>query len=563
MKKSRESHFLSILSPRTLTQSLNSDIIQQRNDRKLNCRKIGNPVPRPKVRRKERDSGELSSSARKLASGLWHLQIPEVSGKSSSDRLGSEPVVGHISPPNSKNYNSVMKLQSPLPVPHPKNVILHKRATNWDTSFSTPPDSANRFYGHLKPLEDQQITTVLVVSALQAELKQARTRIRELEREHQSSKKLKSFSRKFAEEKASWQSREHEKVRAIINDAKDALNRERKNCQRMEIVNSKLATDLAKANLSAKQLLQDYENERNGRELLEEVCDELAKEIGKDKAEIKALKRESMTIRDEVEKERKMLQMAEVCREERVQMELIDVKLALEEKHSQLSKLIEDLEDFLRRGTTSADVVETRHAELFRDVANLVRIQAIKEFSYQTTNSEENFSVFKDLHSGEANKREIEPCFRGSLASRASEINTISPEAKAHHGNTEKYTSGWGTVSHCGKQCSSYLHDCSNPSAIGFYEESNLSVSETEWEESEDNGTQNTEISEVYTVSVRQSRRKLPSISRLWRSCMPEKRKGWIERPHGIRKNSLKAKLWEAKMENQKFQLQHVLKQKI
>jgi hypothetical protein len=40
--------------------------------------------------------------------------------------------------------------------------------------------------------------------------------------------------------------------------------------------------------------MQDYEKERKARELIEEVCDELAKEIGEDKAEIEALKRESM-----------------------------------------------------------------------------------------------------------------------------------------------------------------------------------------------------------------------------------------------------------------------------
>ena len=46
--------------------------------------------------------------------------------------------------------------------------------------------------------------------------------------------------------------------------------------------------------------MQDYDKERKARELIEEVCDELAKEIGEDKAEVEALKRESMKLWEEL-----------------------------------------------------------------------------------------------------------------------------------------------------------------------------------------------------------------------------------------------------------------------
>ncbi|KAJ1422393.1 hypothetical protein SESBI_13017 [Sesbania bispinosa] len=89
----------------------------------------------------------------------------------------------------------------------------------------------------------------------------------------------------------------------------------------------------AHAKLLAKRYMQDYEKERKARELVEEVCDELANEIGEDKAEVEVLKRESMKLREEVEEERRMLQMAEVWREEHVHMKLIDAKVALNEKY--------------------------------------------------------------------------------------------------------------------------------------------------------------------------------------------------------------------------------------
>ena len=59
-------------------------------------------------------------------------------------------------------------------------------------------------------------------------------------------------------------------------------------------MNSKLVNELADAKCTAKRYMQDYDKERKARELIEEVCDELAKEIGEDKAEVEALKRESM-----------------------------------------------------------------------------------------------------------------------------------------------------------------------------------------------------------------------------------------------------------------------------
>ena len=129
-------------------------------------------------------------------------------------------------------------------------------------------------------------------------------------------------------------------------------------------MNSKLVNELADAKCTAKRYIQDYDKERKARELIEEVCDELAKEIGEDKAEVEALKRESMKLREELEDERKMLQMAEVWREERVQMKLVDAKVALENKYSQMNKLVAELETFLRSSSATPDVKEMIEAEV-------------------------------------------------------------------------------------------------------------------------------------------------------------------------------------------------------
>ncbi|TYI96635.1 hypothetical protein E1A91_D01G087400v1 [Gossypium mustelinum] len=608
--------------------------------------------------RGHRRKGAPKVSARKLAAGLWRLQLPETVTSSvaerRSDRLGFKPGKDFVGVPfhyhhKDKICSSDAKdpLQSPGSASGTKNGLLRKiepsiqfsnsameGATKWDPVCLKTTDEVRQIYNHMKRI-DQQVSAVSIVSALEAELEQARAYIEELETERRSSKKkLEHFLRKVSEERAAWRSREHEKIRAFVDDVKADLNREKKKRQRLEIVNSKLVNELAAAKLSAKQYMQDYEKERKARELIEEVCDELAKEIGEDKAEVEAIKRDSMKLREEVDEERKMLQMAEVWREERVQMKLIDAKVALEERYSQMNKLIADLETFLRSRTGNLDTKDMQEAESLREAAESVNVKEIKEFTYEPANPDDIFAVFEDVAFGEANEREIEPFTAYSPASHASKVLMVSPEMNMmkkdsimKHSNAlfdqndeiEEDESGWETVSHLEDQGSSYSPKRSAASVTRNHRDSNFSGSGTEWEENACGDTPITEISEVCSLPARQSK-KASSITRLWRSCpnngenykiisvegangrlsngrksnggivSPDRgsgkgglspsmgqwsspdsghphitkgMKGCIDWPRGAQKNSLKAKLLEARMESQKVQLRHVLKQKI
>ncbi|XP_060187826.1 uncharacterized protein LOC132617000 [Lycium barbarum] len=535
-------------------------------------------------------------SARKLAAGLWRLQLPEVPNIP-AQKL---PQAGHFDVPfyghhHVKENDSHIddSVQSPRSVSGPRNGLYHKLepsfqypnsamegATKWDPVGWTIAEEIKEIYGHQK-VPDKQSKTAAMVSALEAELEQARARIHQLEMERRSSKKkLEQFLRKLSEEKAAWRSREHEKVRAIIDDMKADLSRERKNRQRLEIVNSKLVNELADAKLSAKRYLQDYEKERKGRELIEEVCEELAKEIGEDKAEVEALKRQSHTLREEVDEERKMLQMAEVWREERVQMKLVDAKVTLEEKYSQMNRLIAELESFLSsRGVDRDDEVIKRAEQLQQEAAS-VDIRDIREFTYEPPNPDDIFSVFEDLNFVANNEREIEPCPDGIYNKDNFLRHSL---AYVNQSDLEEDGSEWETVSHLDEQGSSFSAEGSVSSSVNKnYRHSNV-----------------TEISEVCSGPGQQLK-KVSSISRLWKSngdkinvrlsdCgnsskgefSPSEQagqwsspdlgnpqitrgmKGCIEWPRNSHKHSLKAKLMEARMESQKVQLRHVLKQKI
>lgn len=499
-------------------------------------------------------------SARKLAAGIWRLQLQEAVAsegrngghRRTEDLLGFQPRTGHsgapaLHPDDKIAFNSEMNdlLHSPCSVSDSRNGLLCKLepsfrysnsamegATKWEPACLKTPVEARQIYNQMRLLDQQGAASAL--SALEAELEQAHLRIEELQAERNASKKkLEYFLRKVGDEKALWRSREHEKVRAFIDDIKAELNREKKTRQRLEMINSKLVNELADAKLSVKRLMQDCEKERKERSLVEEVCDELAKEIGEDKARIEALKRESMKLRDEVDEERRMLQMAEVWREERVQMKLVDAKVALEEKYSQMRNLVADLEDFLRSKSETSDVSEMKKALLLREAAATVNIQDVTEFVYEPSNPDDIFSVFEDVNFGESNEREMGQCVTYSPPNHASKLQTVGLEANvtdrigiqrqtnsfiAHNGDIEEDESGWETVSHLEDQGSSNSPEESIASVKKNHRESNASVSGTEWEGNGGGDSPSTEISEVCSVPSKQLK-KMSSIARLWKSC--------------------------------------------
>lgn len=361
--------------------------------------------------------------------------------------------------------------------------------------------------------------------------------------------------------------------------------------------------------------LQDYEKERKARELMEEVCDELAKEIADDKAEVEALKRETLKTREEIEEERKMLQMAEVWREERVQMKLLDAKLALENKYKELTDLQTYLDAFIK-GKCGRDVTNeaVREAEFLMEAVSRANLRDMKEFSYQRPRSSEDiFSVFEELRPQEdVHERDIEECrTNGEYNSPDTDIFLEKPlkrvgnELSSGDGEIED-ESGWETVSNLDENGSSNSLEGSEPSVNnGIYKSNNASFSGT--------GTDWDETSEVCSTNTRRYKKKGSSIMKLWRSSngedckkisgeisngrgssasnspdlksrktglsspvavqwsspnfsetnMARSTNGCIEWPRGVQKQSLKSKLMEARIEGKKVQLKHALKQKI
>lgn len=92
-----------------------------------------------------------------------------------------------------------------------------EKATKWDDGFIRSSMNVHQNHGQLKLFKDQLNTAPAIYSLLAPELQQAHYCINRLENEKEGTKKkVDHIMMKLAEEKASWQSKEHQKVRNII-----------------------------------------------------------------------------------------------------------------------------------------------------------------------------------------------------------------------------------------------------------------------------------------------------------------------------------------------------------
>lgn len=344
-------------------------------------------------RRRAMSTALLMASARRLAATIWEL----------TRQCPANPIF----PSCGNKFHYLQNDNDPL-----------LRSDSMPLDEATPMDGFTssselfRFYSRMKVLEEQQTANMSLVQTLRSELDMAHAQVQELEfAEKTSRREINHLLRKFAEQKALWRSREQERIQAAAQAEKEELDSERKAKRRIEVLNRKLARELAEAKRDILELMQELEKERKSRQVMEDVCDELAREIGEDKTQAEELRRKYATVREELEEERRMLQMADILREERVQMKLETARLFLEEKHTALEKLRSELEDFLYSGRGSRSDDNSAHmqqAEMLRDAVSRIRVKGITELRCQPLASDGDISGDEDLHSIDINNEGLD-----------------------------------------------------------------------------------------------------------------------------------------------------------
>lgn len=392
---------------------------------------LGSKSP-PHIRKNAKPKDLSSVSARKLGATLWEINdaaLPrgdevwengsEIRGlvaerkersKAVSHRrrrLAVSQLEGVVS-----NYNAdIIEIQTQS---HSQTPSVSTRLKNLSSGLVAAQELLkllSRIWVH----KEQCSSTVSLVSALRFELDQACLHVYHLMQEHQSNGyEINCLLKLFSEEKASWKSTEQDRIQNAVTSIGGELKVEKKLRKQTERLNKKLGNELADTKAALLKALNELRGEKRAREILEQVCDELAKGIGEERDEMEEMKRESAKVREEVEKEREMLQLADVLREERVQMKLLEAKYEFEEKNAAVERMKSELEAYFK---TQMSKEKSDNSPSFGKIKELEEYLwktlgaslpagdrgEVKEDFVRVEEDEEDDSADSDLHSIELN----------------------------------------------------------------------------------------------------------------------------------------------------------------
>ncbi|XP_042043394.1 major antigen-like isoform X3 [Salvia splendens] len=298
-------------------------------------------------------------------------------------------------------------------------------------------------------LDEQNSTRLSLFSALKFELDRACIHVSKLIQEQRKGGEIGVLVKQLEEEKLVWKLKEQDRIRSAIASVNVELETERKMRRQTERLNKKLGVELAQTRESLTKMSKELESEKRAREIFEQVCDELARGIGEDRAEVEELKRRLDKVCKEVEKEREMLQLADVLREERVQMKLAEAKYQFEEKNALVDTLrseleaylkskngveqqgdgspsydkIKELERYLRETLPSPYEYQGKNRDGIMDVSALNKDNKHEEEPEDDNDDdedeEEDDSADSDLHSIELNMDDISQSFQWGDAAKA------------------------------------------------------------------------------------------------------------------------------------------------
>ncbi|KAI3450740.1 hypothetical protein Pfo_007405 [Paulownia fortunei] len=299
--------------------------------------------------------------------------------------------------------------------------------------------------------DQQNSTSLSLFSALKFELDRACIHVSKLIQEQRTNwSEIDILLKQFEEEKVVWKIKEQDRIRSAITSIAGELDTERKLRRQTERLNKKLGRELAETKASLSKTNKDLESEKRAREILEQVCDELARGIGEDRAEVEELKRQSAKVCEEVEKEREMLQLADILREERVQMKLSEAKYQFEEKNALVDKLRNELEVYLKSktaeeqgdGSPSYDKIKELEKYLRKTLPGSYQYQDKEKDDIEAVNKEdedeEDDSADSDLHSIELNMDDISKSFQWSDAVKNESKRNSVDKSKGRKSVSEK-----------------------------------------------------------------------------------------------------------------------------
>ncbi|KAF2291197.1 hypothetical protein GH714_020608 [Hevea brasiliensis] len=196
-------------------------------------------------------------------------------------------------------------------------------------------------------LEEQQACNLSLLKSLKMELDHSRSQIKELLKEKQTNRQeIDDLMEQVTEDKVVRKNKEHYRIKAVIKSAQEELEDERKLRKHSESLHRKLAREFSEVKSAFSNALKELERERKARILLENLCDEFAKGIRDYEQEVQSLRHKSEM--DLVGTDCLVLHISEAWLDERMEMKLAEAENDLTEKNTIVDKLSLDIETFLQ-----------------------------------------------------------------------------------------------------------------------------------------------------------------------------------------------------------------------
>lgn len=252
-------------------------------------------------------------------------------------------------------------------------------------------------------LEEQHASNVSIVKALKMELEHARARIQELMQEQKHHHhEMDELMDQIAEDKVVRKNKEQDRMKAVVQSIREELDDERRLRRRSENLHRKLGKELSETKTALSKAIEDLENERKSNGLLEDLCDEFVRGIGRYEKEMRELTKKYAKDCDR-KVDGLLLYISEVWLDERLQMQMTESCSEKIENGTVVSRLEEEIVSFLqaRRANIVTEGSEQQHRH------NLRR-QSLESLHLNGTVSapryiEDDDSMASDLHCFELN----------------------------------------------------------------------------------------------------------------------------------------------------------------
>ncbi|CAN4108355.1 unnamed protein product [Withania somnifera] len=253
-------------------------------------------------------------------------------------------------------YCSSMEMAPYKPVETPtSSKELKGRSRKSSYSLKTSAELL-KILNRIWSLEEQHASNMLLVKALKKELHHSQRRVKELQEEKKRDREeINDLMMLIDEYRIGRKNNKHNRAKEAVKTLTDELRDERKLRKRSENLHHKLARELAEMKSSFSTALKELEKEREARIMLEELCDEFAYEIKKYEEEVRFLK--SKVRKDQIlteDKDRLIIHISEAWLDERMQMKQAQRLHGPAKKKTIVDKLRSEIQTFLN-GRQSSD----------------------------------------------------------------------------------------------------------------------------------------------------------------------------------------------------------------